>query len=54
MAALWDKEPALAKILSEADTGAILKVNVDYGKVNSTANQITRLDAQATKKLLGM
>jgi xylose isomerase len=54
MAALWDREPALAKLLTDADTGSILKAKVDYDKVNSTATQITRLDAQVTKKLMGM
>ncbi len=54
MAALWDKEPALAKVLSGADTAAIMKAAVDYDKVNGTAIQIGKLDSLVSKKLMGM
>ncbi len=54
MSALWDKEPALAKMLTQADFAAILKASVDYGKVNAAALQIGRLDAMVNKKLLGI
>jgi xylose isomerase len=54
MSALWDREPALAKILSSGDTAAIAKAKVDYDKVNASAIQIGKLDSQVTKKLLGM
>jgi xylose isomerase len=54
MAVLWDRDPALAKTLSAGDTAAILKAGVDYDKVNGTGLQIARLDAQVTKKLLGV
>lgn len=54
MAVLWDKEPALAKVLSGADTTAIMKAAVDYDKVNGTAIQIGKLDSQVSKKLMGM
>ncbi len=53
MAALWDREPALAKLLSQAESSAILKAPIDYDKINATALQVARLDAQVTKKLLG-
>jgi xylose isomerase len=53
MSALWDKEPGLAKVLSQPDTATILKTQVDYEKVNTAALQIGKLDSQVTKKLLG-
>ncbi len=54
MAGLWEKEPALARTLAEGDTASVLKAAVDYEKLNASALQIARLDAQVTKKLLGM
>ncbi len=54
MAALWDREPALAKTLASGETSALLKAVVDYDKVNATAIQLARLDSQVTKKLLGL
>jgi xylose isomerase len=54
MAGLWDREPALSKLLSQAEISAILKTSIDYEKVNSTALQVARLDAQVTKKLMGL
>jgi xylose isomerase len=54
MAALWEKEPGLAKVLTGGDTGSILKSAVDYDKVNAAALQVGRLDAQVTRKLMGM
>jgi xylose isomerase len=54
MAALWDREPALAKLLSSGDTAGILKAPVDYDRVNGTALGIARLDQAVTRRLLGM
>jgi xylose isomerase len=54
MSAVWDREPALARLLSSGDTAAIAKAAVDYDKINASALQIGRLDAQVTRKLLGM
>jgi hypothetical protein len=54
MAGLWEKEPGLAKTLAGGDPASILKAAVDYERVNTSALQIGRLDAQVTKKLLGM
>jgi xylose isomerase len=54
MAGLWEKEPALAKTLSQSDTTEIMKASVDYDRVNGTAIQIARLDQLVTRKLLGM
>jgi xylose isomerase len=54
MAGLWEKEPALAKVLSQADTGEIMKASVDYDRVNGAGLQIARLDQQVTRRLLGM
>jgi xylose isomerase len=54
MSALWDREPAMAKLLSSADTAAIAKAKVDYDKVNAAAIQIGKLDSAVTKRLLGM
>jgi xylose isomerase len=54
MAGLWEKEPGLAKTLAGGDPASILKTAVDYERVNTSALQIGRLDAQVTKKLLGM
>ena len=54
MSALWDREPALAKVLSHGDPGEIMKAAVDYDKVNGTAIQIGRLDQMVNRKLLGM
>jgi xylose isomerase len=54
MSALWDKEPGLAKILSQGDSAVILKASVDYDKVNAAPHGIGRLDAAVNRKLLGM
>jgi len=54
MAALWDKEPALARTLQKGDTAEILAARTDYDKVNGTGLQIARLDQLATKRLMGM
>jgi xylose isomerase len=54
MAALWDKEPGMAKVLSKGDPAEILASKPDYDKVNGTGLQIARLDQMATKRLLGM
>jgi len=54
MSGLWDKEPALSRILSQPDTAEILKASVDYDRVNAAALQIARLDQLVTRKLLGM
>jgi hypothetical protein len=54
MSALWDKEPAMAKILSKGETAEILGAAPDYDKVNGTGLQIARLDQLATRRLLGM
>jgi xylose isomerase len=53
MAGLWDREPALAKLLSAGDPAAIAKAPVDYGKVNAAPVHIARLDTLVTRKLLG-
>ena len=54
MAGLWEKEPSMAKTLQHGDPSEILKVGVDYDKVNGTGIQIARLDQAVTRKLLGM
>ncbi len=54
MAALWDREPGMAKVLAQGDPAEILKAAVDYDKVNGTPLQIGRLDQMATRRLLGM
>jgi hypothetical protein len=54
MAALWDREPGMAKILSKGETAEILAAAPDYDKVNGTGLQIARLDQLATRRLLGM
>ncbi|HTO22206.1 MAG TPA: TIM barrel protein [Spirochaetia bacterium] len=54
MAALWDKEPALARTLQKGDTAEILAARTDYDKVNGTGLQIARLDQLATRRLMGM
>jgi hypothetical protein len=54
MAALWDKEPGIAKALTQGDPAELLKTAVDYDKVNGTGLQIARLDQMATRRLLGM
>ena len=54
MAALWDKEPGMAKILSKGDPAEILATKPDYDKVNGTGIQIARLDQLATKRLMGV
>jgi len=54
MAALWDKEPGIAKVLAKGDTAEILKTPTDYDKVNGTGIQIARLDQLATRRLMGM
>jgi xylose isomerase len=54
MAALWDKEPGMAKTLAKGDTAEILAAAPDYDKVNGTGLQIARLDQLATRRLLGM
>ena len=54
MAALWEKEPGMAKTLAHGDTAEILKAAPDYDKVNGTGIQIARLDQMVTRKLMGM
>jgi xylose isomerase len=54
MAALWDKEPGLAKTLSTGDPAEVAKASVDYEKVNGTAISIGRLDQLVNKRLMGM
>jgi xylose isomerase len=54
MAALWEKEPGIAKVLAKGETAEILKTSVDYDKVNGTGLQIARLDQLATRRLMGM
>jgi xylose isomerase len=54
MAGLWDREPAIARALSQSDPSEILKAAVDYDRVNGAALQIARLDQQVTRKLLGL
>ncbi len=54
MAALWDREPAIAKLLSSADTAAILKAAVDYDKANGTPLVMGWLDQAVNRRLLGM
>jgi xylose isomerase len=54
MAALWDREPGIAKKLTRGDPAELLKTAVDYDKVNGTGLQIARLDQLATRRLLGM
>ena len=54
MAGLWDREPALAKLLSSGDAAGILKAGVDYDRVNGTGLGIARLDQAVTRRLLGM
>jgi hypothetical protein len=54
MAGLWDKEPALAKLLASGETADIRKAVVDYDRVNGTALQIGRLDQAVTRRILGL
>ena len=54
MAALWEKEPGMARILAQGDPSEILKAPVDFDKVNGTGIQISRLDQAVTRKLMGM
>jgi xylose isomerase len=54
MAGLWEKEPGIAKTLSQGDPAEVAKASVDYDRVNGTALQIGRLDQLANKRLLGM
>ena len=54
MAALWDREPGMAKTLAQGDPAEVAKLSVDYDKVNGTAIQIGRLDQMVNRKLLGM
>ena len=54
MAGLWDREPALAKLISSGDSAAILKAGVDYDRINGTGLGIARLDQAVTRRLLGM
>lgn len=54
MAGLWDKEPALARLLASGETADIRKAVVDYDRVNGTALQISRLDQAVTRKILGL
>jgi hypothetical protein len=54
MSALWDREPAMAKILSKGDSAEILAAKLDYDKVNGTGLQVARLDQLATRRLMGM
>lgn len=53
MAGLWDREPALARLLSAGDPAAIAKAPVDYDKVNAAPIHIARLDTLVTRRLLG-
>jgi xylose isomerase len=54
MAALWDREPGIAKALSQGDPAEIQKLATDYDRVNNTGLLIARLDQMVTRKLLGM
>ena len=54
MTNLWDKEPGLAKALTQGDPTELAKLSVDYDKVNNTPIQIGRLDQMANRKLMGM
>jgi xylose isomerase len=54
MSALWDREPGIARVLSQGETAELMKVDVDYDKVNGTGLQIARLDQAVTRRLLGM
>jgi hypothetical protein len=54
MAGLWDREPGIAKVLTQGDPAEMQKTPVDYDKVNGTALQIGRLDQMVNKRLLGM
>jgi xylose isomerase len=52
--ALWDREPAIAKSLAQGDPAELLKLPLDYDKVNGTGLQIARLDQMVNRRLLGM
>ena len=52
--ALWDREPAIAKALTQGDPAELLKAPLDYDKVNGTGLGIARLDQMVTRRLLGM
>jgi xylose isomerase len=54
LAGLWEKEPGMAKLLSQGDPAEILKGAPDYDKVNGAALPIARLDQMVNKRLLGM
>lgn len=54
MAALWDREPGMAKSLAHGDPAEVAKLTVDYDKVNGAPLQIGRLDQLANKRLMGM
>jgi xylose isomerase len=54
MAGLWDREPGIARVLSQGDPAEILKSGVDYDKVNGTGLPIARLDQMVNKRLLGI
>ena len=53
-AALWDREPGLAKILALGETAAVLGATADYEKVNGAALQIGKLDQLVNRRLLGL
>jgi xylose isomerase len=53
-AALWDREPGLAKILAQGETAAVLGAAADYEKVNGAAVQIGKLDQLVNRRLLGL
>ncbi|MBE3134553.1 MAG: hypothetical protein IMZ55_13870 [Acidobacteria bacterium] len=54
MAGLWDKEPALARLLATGETADIQKAVVDYDRVNGSALQIGGLDQAVTRRVLGL
>ena len=53
-AALWDREPGLAKLLAQGDPAAVLGAPADYEKVNGAALQIGKLDQLVNRRLLGL
>jgi len=53
-AALWDRDPNLAKLLASGETAGILAAAADYEKVNGAALQIGKLDQLVNRRLLGL
>jgi xylose isomerase len=53
-AALWDREPGLAKLLALGETATVLGATADYEKVNGAALQIGKLDQLVNRRLLGL